>query len=296
MSRLKNHGLIIDTPNHGTLKFGIVDLIRKRQSVLWNVFPNISEEQRQSIKRFDKRAYYQCANKCNNTVFDLNKALYKLGNSLLIAENQDTYCYDGAPMETAGIYFEAMNDIGYHLDAFISYLRILVDCISFALPFFYETTIKIKNTGFREQMKWHLKTQPDFDPEYSTILREQTKWFELLAGREINGISHKGIRDLNFHNFATYQIGQTVLPDGRHQILVSQVAINGVVHNDVLSTLEDLIEDFFYYLDRVYDLFTKRFSIEIPTYDWFAPSNSVLVNLEMPDIQSKYRLYPLLNQ
>jgi len=295
MSSLKHHGLYIDGPEHGELRFGIVELIGRRQSWLWLDFPNLKEAQRKSIQRFNNRTYWQCAAKCRDTAFKLSKALYKLSNSLTIMEDRDKYSYDGAPIETAATYFQAMHEAPYHLDAFISYLRILADCISFALPYFYETKESISNRGFREQMKWFINTRPNFDPEYMAILQEHTKWFELLAGKAEAGSSEKGIRDLNFHNFATYQIGGTALPNGRHEVLISQVTSKGIVHQNVLSTLEDLSEDFFQYLDRVYDLFTGRFSSEIPEYDWRSPGNSLLMNIAMPEIRSKYRLYPLIS-
>jgi hypothetical protein len=245
MSSLKHHGLYIDSPEHGELRFGIVKLIEGRQSFLWLDFPNLKEAQQKSIKRFNNRTYWQCAEKCHDTAFKFSQALYKLSNSLAIIENQDKYCYDGATMEIAVIYFQAIREAPYHLDAFISYLRILADCISFALPFFYETKESIPNRGFRDQMKWFINTKPTFDPEYTAILRENTKWFDLLAGKAEAGSSEKGIRDLNYHNFATYQIGGAVLPNGRHEVFVSQVASKGIVHQNVLLTLEDLLEDFF---------------------------------------------------
>jgi hypothetical protein len=293
MSKLVNHGLLINDLNHGTLKFGLVELISSRQSFLWSDFPNITSEQRELIKRFEKLSYWQCAKKCNDTAHKLNQALYKLGNCLLIAENEDAYAYDGAPLEKASVYFEAMNDIPYHLDAFISYLKILADCIAFAIPFFYQTSKSIANNGFRGQKKW-FSVYPNFDPEYTKILNEQTRWFDLLAGKGTNGNSEKGIRDVNFHNFGTYQIGQSVFQDGRHEIFVSQITSKGIIHNDVLSTLEELVEDFFYYLDRVYELFTQRFCKEIPQYDWLSPSKSVMMNIEMSNVQQKYRLYPII--
>lgn len=294
MPNLKYHGLIIDKPNHGILKFGIVELIRIRQSFLWSDFSNITSEQKKMINRFNKQTYWQCSNKCNDTLDKLNTALYKLGNCFLIAENKDKYFYDGAPLETATIYLGAMKEIPYHLDAFITYLKILVDCISFAIPFFYVTSQNIPNRSFRDQMKWFVNKKPGFDPEYTKILQEQIKWFSLLAGKEIDGSSDKGIRDVNFHNFGTYQIIEADLPNGRHQVQVSQVWSQGIIHSDVLGTLEDLVEDYFYYLDRVYELFAQRSSIEIPEFDWFAPANSVFMNIEMSDIQSKYRLYPII--
>ncbi len=299
MSNLKHHGLHIDKPNHGIIKFGIVELIRIRQSFLWSDFPNITSEQKSMINRFNKRAYWQCSKKCNETVDKLNTALYKLGNCLLIAENEDKYSFDGAPLETAAIYLGAMKEIPYHLDAFISYLRILVDCISFALPYFYDTSIHISTRSFRDQYKWFVNTNPNFDPEYTKILKEQINWFDLLAGKTNNGVSkkedsEKGIRDVNFHNFGTYQIITADLPNGKHKIQVSQAWSQGIIRADVLGTLEDLIEDFFVYLDQVYELFVQRFSLEIPEFDWFAPANSIFVNIEMPDIQSKYRFYPII--
>lgn len=295
MSTLKYHGLYINDLEHGEIRFGIVELIGRRQSWLWSDFPRLTQEQRKSIQRFNNHTYRQCASKCRDTALKLIHALYKLSNSLIILEGHDKYCYDGAPMETAAIYFQAIQDTPYHLDAFISYLRIIADCISFALPFFYETKKSIPNRGYREHLKWFTKTTPSFDPEYTSILQRKTKWFELLAGKADPGSSAKGIRDLNFHNFATYQIGGYILPIGHHEVQISQVTSTGIANQNVLSTLEDLLDDFFQYLDCVYDLFIGRFRSEIPEYDWYSPSNSILMSLEMPEIRSKYRLFPLIS-
>jgi hypothetical protein len=279
---------------HGELRFGVVVLIGRPQSWLWFDFSNLTETQRKSIQRFYNPAYWQCAAKCRDTAFKLTESLYKLSHSLSIMENQQQYNYDGAPIETAAVYYQALQDAPYHLDAFISYLRILADCICFALPFFYQTRESITNRSFRDQMRWFLEKKPKFDEEYTAILRKHTSWFELLSGKGEAEGSEKGIRDLNYHHFATYQFGSTVLPNGQHQILISQVTSKGIVHQNVLATLEEITYDLFEYLDRVYELFVGRFSSEIPQYAWNLEANSVLMKLKMEEMQSKYRLYPLI--
>jgi len=68
-----------------------------------------------------------------------------------------------------------------------------------------------------------------------------------------------------------------------------------MVTRDLLSTLEEMICDFFEYLDNVYELFGNRFKSEIPSRNWGLEEKSVLMNLEMSNIRLKYRLYPIIN-
>ncbi len=289
MDKLKYHGLVLIEENKCELRFGIVNLIHARSSLAW-IGNEISEDARKAIKRFHKRAYWQCDLKMRDTASKLNEAMYKLGISLKILEEKDKYLYDGAPIEKAAIFGRAHNDISYDLDSFIMYLRILADCISFALPFFYKTKEKIKSSSFREHKKWFQTIKPKFDPDYTKILNAHSKWFELLAGNE-----SKGIRDLQFHNFGIYQLTWTALSGGSHQITISQVGIKGVVRSDVLLNLVEAILDFFEYLDAVYELFGIRFNEEIPSINRDLEQRSIMMGLEMPDIRSKYRLYPIIN-
>lgn len=295
MTNLKYHGLFINSPTHGELRFGIIELINRRQSWLWVEYPNLTKIQHEAIRRFHKSIYWQCAAKCHDTAMKLCLSMYKLSCDLIIIDNKNKYCFDGAPLDTAAIYFQAMNDVPYHLDSFISYLRILADCICFALPFFYQTKEHIPSRSFRDQIKWFIKTKPDFDPEYAKILNDHTYWFDLLAGKSEMDNTQKGIRDLNFHNFAIYQLGFYPLPNGQHQISISQVVGSGIAHQNILSTIEEIIQDFFEYLDLVYKLFIGRFLIEIPEYDWDSEDKSVLMGLEMEDIKRKYRFFPLIS-
>lgn len=295
MSQLRHHGLKIIDSTHAELRIGIVRLIEQRQSWLWIGENNLSEDQHAILKRFNNRGYWQCCSKIRDTCFKMIYALNRLGSAILVMENCDTYAFDGAPIDHAAIYYSAIDEAPYHLDAYISYLRIFADCISFALPFFYVTTGSISNNSFRDQKKWFLEKMPTFDPEYSGILKTQTKWFDLLAGNEDSTGGQKGIRDLNYHRFATYQFGSRPLPNGHHQILISHVTAQGIQQPDLLATLEELTHDYFQFLELVHAHFAKLASEEFPQHPWSSEERSILVNLEMEAVSEKYRLFPTID-
>jgi hypothetical protein len=184
-----------------------------------------------------------------------------------------------------------MTDIPYHLDSLLAYLRILADCVAFAIPFFFRTKASIANRSFRYHRKWFLEKCPDFDSVYSAVLWEKSGWFEKLAGK-----APKGVRDLHFHHFATYQLGCVKLPAGDWTISVQQITAEGISDHNLTYTLVEIIADFFSYLDATYELFGARLAQECP--DLLIRSleeESLFMGYSgYVDLRKQYRLYPLI--
>jgi len=288
---LKYHGIVVNNDNSGQLRFGIEPLIGNCQSWVWNFKKDLPDTIKESLKRFNNRAYWQCAKKCKDTVYKINKAVYNLGRCIDVFEHQEEYSFDGAPIDKAAKYFKASDDIPYHLDSLISYLRILADCIAFAIPFFYRTDESIANRSFRDQRKWFLEKKPDFDEKYSDILKHYSLWFDKLAGK-----SPKGVRDVMFHNFGTYQLGCAHFPDGKNEIFINQITSEGILDQDLAFTLTEIIYGFFSYLDQTYSLFGVRIAEE---FSPFITSDLVkrsvfMIFKNFDNFRKKYRLYPII--
>lgn len=246
---------------------------------------------KKSLARFDNSAYWQCARKCQDTVHKLNKAVFNLGRCMDIYERQEEYMFDGTSLEKAGIFLRASDDLPYHFDSLLSYLRILADCVSFAIPFFYDTKESIANRSFREHQVWFTKKKPSFDREYSSVLHEKAAWFDELAGKQ-----PKGVRDLVFHQFATYQLGMIGYKTDESRISVDLVTPDGIRGPDFLFTVDAIIVSFFSYLDATYELFGERIAREFGSFlTGSLEERSVFMKFtSFPSLQSNYRLYPLI--
>lgn len=210
--------------------------------------------------RFNNQAHHQCGSKCNATAWNLYIAAYYVGGYLAILDAEEKYRYEGAPLEVWGIHARAEAEIGYHLDALLANLRILADCIAYAIPFFYSNLKeKITVRSFRDQLLWFTKKRPSFDPEYTDVLRERSEWFEQLAGK-----NSAGLRDRVFHRRATYQLGRRQYhPAVKHTFYVDQVTEEGTSDQPFLATLSAMMEGFFLYLDGTYELFERRIISEL---------------------------------
>jgi hypothetical protein len=288
---LKYHGLVVDTPESGQLRFGIEPLIGSCQSWVWKFEKDLPKAIQNTLKRFDNLVYWQCAKKCKDTVHKINKAIYNLGFCMDIFERKQEFAFNGAPIDKAAIYFKASDDIPYHLDSLISYLRVLADCIAFAIPFFYRTQESIANRSFREHRKWFMEKKPDFDPDYKAVLMYHSFWFDKLAGK-----SPKGVRDVIFHNFGTYQLSCTHFPNGNTEIFINQITSEGIKDQDLTFTLREIITGFFTYLDKTYSIFGTRIAEEFsPFVTLDLEKTSVFMNFKKsPNLREKYRLYPLI--
>jgi len=226
---LKYHGLVLCKPNGGELRFGFAQLIDRCLSWRWVDSGNVSDSLKDTLSRFHNRTYWQCAAKIKDTVHKLDKTISYLGQAMDIFERQEEFAFDGAPLEKASTWFQATDDLPYHLDSLLAYLRIFADCVAFSVPFFFRTKESIANRSFRDQRTWFIEKQQDFDPSYASVLREQTVWFDKLAGKD-----PKGVRDLHFHNFATYQLGWVAYPAGERTISVQQVTAQGISDSDLI--------------------------------------------------------------
>jgi hypothetical protein len=288
---LKYHGLVLRGADSGELRFGIAQLINRCLSWRWSGSGKMSESPKDTLARFDNRTYWQCAAKCRDTVHKLDKAISYLGREMDTFEREDDFAFEGAPLEKAVVWLPAADGLPYHLDSLLAYLRILADCVAFSVPFFFRTKESIANRSFRDQRKWFLAKRPDFDPAYTKVLKEQTEWFEKLAGKD-----PKGVRDLHFHQFATYQLGSVTYPTGERTISVQQVTAEGIKDPDLTFTLSAMIEEFFAYLDTVYTLFTDRLAGECTALMEGPPEErSVFMRYTgCPQLRERYRLYPLI--
>jgi hypothetical protein len=283
---LRYHGLKIETPGSGQLCYGTGQLINRCEKMSWLFEKDLTETIRDPLKRFNNRAYSQCATKCNDTVHKMNKAVSNLSHNIEILGRRKQVVPGGAAIAVG-----ATDEISYHLDSLLSYLRILADCISFAIPFFYKTTESIANRSFRDHRRWFTETKPEFDPEYTLVLRDHSQWFDKLSGKD-----PKGVRDLMMHNFGTYQLGTTCLPNGTESVTVYLITSKGIVDQDLTFTINDIINDFFCYLDKTYSLFGIRLADELSPY-----ITSDLEGLSIfmktsgtSDLRKKYGFYPLI--
>ena len=283
------HGLKLLPDEKGEFHFGIVSLMVFCLPMVWlNIPPE--ERPQEFLKRFNKRSYLQRVQKSKDTIWKIHTAIRYLSNYITIAKNEENYAFDGAPIEKAAIYFNAIDDIPYHFDSLISYTRILVDCISSTIPYFYETKTHIVSEGFRQQKKWFLKNRL-FDSEYTSILSSKTAWFDVLAGKK-----PKGYRDILFHQFATYQTGKIRYPNGKYKLIISLVTADGFATSDLIQSITNLLSDFFSYLDDTYKLFGNRILQEINMNVPGKLEDMSIINgfSGNKNLQQDYRFYPLI--
>ena len=288
---IRYHGLVLRGTDCGEFRFGISQLIDRCQSCRWFGTEDMSTSLKETLARFHNRTYWQCACKCNDTVHKLHKAVSSLGRGMDTFERHDEFVFDGASLDTAAVWLQAADDLPYHFDSLLSYLRILADCIAYSVPFFYRTKESIPNRSFRDQRKWFVERCPDFDPAYTSVLREQTAWFDKLAGKV-----PRGVRDLHFHRFATYQLGWVTCRTGERTISVQQITAGGIEHPDLTFTLSAIIGEFFAYLDAVYILFSDRLTKECTSLmEGSLEERSVLMRYTgIPELRTRYRLCPLI--
>lgn len=286
---MKYHGINKVDDNKAYFCFGIEYLISRCQDFLWRSIEDLPDSLRDSLERFNNRTYWQCAKKTRETVFKIDKAITEIGKCIVNFENKNYPGFEKNSPEGFHSLVKVSGDIPYHFDSLISYLRILADCISFAIPFFYRTSKSIANRSFRDHRKWFINKQPNFDQEYHQILKDNTEWFDQLAGKE-----PKGIRDILFHNFATYQFGYKLTPTGKNELFVYQVTSKGLREPNLNFTIGEIITGFFHYLDNVYELFGSRIVQEFHPYierdlgklsEFYKISN-------LSDENDYYRLYP----
>lgn len=122
-------------------------------------------------------------------------------------------------------FWRHQKSLSLYMDSIIVYLRVLPDVVAALTTYLYPPqTGDIGSRSFRTQSKW-LLGHPEFDPDYSRLLRGELGWFELLAGK--NG---RGIRDTLIHRFGRFQ----------HAVVTGPHALRGRVGSDMISESEYL--------------------------------------------------------
>lgn len=111
--------------------------------------------------------------------------------------------------------------LSIYLDSVVVYFRVIADAIAAITPYYYAESLgAIASRSFRDHRKWFCETCPTADPDYATILREHTAWFEDLAGKD-----ERGIRDLLIHRFGRFQ----------HPVTTAPVHLQGRVSADLIA-------------------------------------------------------------
>lgn len=158
-------------------------------------------------------------------------------------------------------HFEVCQDIPLYLDLMLVYFRIQIDALAQVLPHLYDGAPPIPQHSFRKQSKWFCDKRPDFDPEYTAILRGDLGWFDRLS----DGTSH-GLRDALLHRSATHQLGWYVpSKDGQSFALeAGLVGHTGYIENDLFSALRGILHGWCRFLDSIWNLHSKRLASRVP--------------------------------
>ncbi len=139
-------------------------------------------------------------------------------------------------------------------------------------------------------MEWFNENKT-FDIEYVRILNDYSGWFQKLAGKDV-----KGIRDVLFHRFGTYQLGWSGAQNEKHPVYIGLVTDKGIVEPNLQFTLEEIIFGLFEYLDATYELFGNRVLSVFSPVQWDLLEKSLLMSLNMRQVRSQYRFYPLIGE
>lgn len=160
-------------------------------------------------------------------------------------------------------------DATLYLDVILFYFRILADCLAMVVPNLYGQdgrAIKSKaRDSFRAHRRW-FERNSDFDPAYAHILKEDTGWFDQLAGED------GGWRDDLVHRAGRWQIAIVYSPE-----VSLHVGINRPAHPpypNLIDELREAVRSFCVYLDLVTVHFANRINLEsaVPLFDPTNPS------------------------
>lgn len=179
----------------------------------------------------------------------------------LVTECKDTITAhkDSRHIEEAAKVQRGIMLLPIYLDCILMYTHVLSECIANITPNLCgEKGLKanIASSSFRKHRKWFTETCTSFDPEYTTILLNQTKWFDVLAG-ETHG---DGLRTKVIHHRGLYQISYTAdTPPNKTEVFASMVGDSGFICNNVLPLLQKIFCEFFIFLDS----YAKHFNMVI---------------------------------
>lgn len=158
----------------------------------------------------------------------------------------------------------AIRDMPLYLDSMLTYLRIQAECLGDLIPYFYGQQGKkesMPRDGFRKHLDWFTEKRVSYDPRYKEILLAHQDWFMKLGG-EGRG---KGLRNIIMHQRGTYQISRISSDDPNDfELQVSLISDSGIVHDNVLPELKEIVLGYFLYLDEAFIHFTELIGANLP--------------------------------
>lgn len=281
------HGIEFYNDQKGRYYFGFNRLIELFSMYPIDIGPQICASDRDKLKRFRRQHFHYLQTKFKDTFRKFNKATGKLGNMIPILQNDPFMNRKSIPMEEAAPYYQAIDDFPFYLDSLLAYFRILGDLVAKVIPYFYDTREKLPTRSFRDHYNWFTKKNRNFDPKYSEIVKANDCWFNTLAGK-----NPKGMRDLNFHDLAVYQLGWSVYPSGERIFHASQVAPNTLNVGDVLPRIERAVASFFNYCEVSFLHFTHILEEQFDFFHCPRPDQVIFTNFELKNARNRYILLP----
>jgi hypothetical protein len=199
---------------------------------------------------FNRRFFFS-AEKYLSTVFKINRVAEMIDGAR--RDIKDVRPGE-VPIEELAKHMGALNDLPIHLETLIVYLRSMADTLANLTPHLYGQSGKnIPNERFRSQRDWFIDKRPNFDPDFATIMEQQTRWFDALAGKP----GRMGLRDAMIHYRGGIQLmyrpSRTTEPA---EIFASLFSDSNALTHDLFSDLKLIVTDLFHYLDR----FTAHFT------------------------------------
>jgi hypothetical protein len=256
----KHHGIYRDeSTNSGWFHFGFLRLLHFLVGAFrMPKWPSGEKSYVWTDKWLDRK-FDQATNKFQDTFWKFDRAAGYFGDNVETIKRH----HDSRDMETFAKHLSALSDTPLYLDMMLLYLRIQADCLANVIPNFYGQQAKsqsISRDSFRNHFKWFTQKRADFDPEYSTILLANHRWFELLAG-ESHG---QGLRDIVVHQRGTYQLGWT-MPDATNdfRFRASIVGDSGFVCDDLVPTLQEIVSGYYSFLDQIFLYFSNQIRITL---------------------------------
>ena len=225
-------------------------------------------------------------------------SLWKLNRIAEFVDNSRRNIKDFEPpsvsQDELARHMAASDDIPIHLETLIIYLRIFADCLANVVPYFYGKKRKtIPSDSFRTQRDWFLKKRPSFDSAYSAILKEGTRWFNVLAGDPPNYV---GLRDAAIHYRGGIQLVFRHQGSRPAKVIAMLYSDYRTLAGDLIVTLEKLFHDLCIFLDGFVQHFAHKVNYETQSI-LFDPSDarSLLLFQYEGELPSRW-LYPDVDQ
>lgn len=179
------------------------------------------------------------------------------------------------PVEDVAAIQLAIRDIPLHLDCVLLFVRIFADCLAHLTSLLFQSD-SVPFRSFREQMKWFTQKRSKADPEYSAILRNNSRWFTTLAGDDTTD----GLRDLIVHRLVRTELilqpGSTPADNRVHSYIYAVVKETAHTTRSLESLIELMVAELFEYLDNYAIHFATRIGSEMgcTLVDWNDPRSS----------------------